>query len=69
MNRVFEDDALSDAVYEMRNLEDRIRNIGSADDVRKLLKNDERERDRFKEIMDDIGRAVLPALHRHDGLG
>ena len=69
MNQVFEDDALSDAVYEMRNLEDRIRNIGSADDVRKLLKNDERERDRFKEIMDDIGRAVLPALHRHDGLG
>ena len=69
MNRVFEDDALSDAVYEMRSLEDRIRNIGSADDVRKLLKNDERERDRFKEIMDDIGRSVLPALHRHDGLG
>jgi hypothetical protein len=68
MNEMFVDDAFSETVAKMRELEDRIKDIGSADDVRELLKGGGRERNSLKERIDNIGRAVLPALNRYDGL-
>lgn len=68
MNEMFEDDALSSTVSKMRDFEDRVRNIGSANAVRDVLKEDQGERESFKESIDDIGKSVLPALDRFDDL-
>jgi len=68
MNEMFEDDALSDTVTKMRDFEDRVRKIGSANDVRHVLKENQEERENFKESIDEIGKSVLPALNRFDDL-